>query len=103
MRRERLIDAGKAMPAEADAAHVLKLLVVDYERERFGESGQPDDSLVDRLRYLMEENGMTASDLGRLLGDRPLGIRILSSERELSKAHVHKLAKHFKLNLGYFI
>ena len=41
---------------------------------------------------------MSESDLGRLLGDRSLGHRILAGERELSKAHIRTLAAHFRLN-----
>ena len=50
------------------------------------------------LRSLVAEHGMTESDLGRLLGDRSLGHRILSGEREVSKAHIRILAEHFSLN-----
>ena len=50
------------------------------------------------IRSLMDEHDMSESDLGRLLGDRSLGHRVLSGERELSKAHVRILAKHFSLN-----
>jgi hypothetical protein len=32
-----------------------------------------------------------------------LETRVLSGERELSKAHVRKPAEHFKLNPGYFL
>jgi antitoxin component HigA of HigAB toxin-antitoxin module len=46
----------------------------------------------------MDEHGMNESDLGRLLGDRSLGHRILSGERELSKVHIRVLAEHFSLN-----
>jgi HTH-type transcriptional regulator/antitoxin HigA len=50
------------------------------------------------LRSLVAEHDMTESDLGRLLGDRSLGHRILSGEREVSKAHIRVLAEHFSLN-----
>jgi HTH-type transcriptional regulator / antitoxin HigA len=53
---------------------------------------------VELIRSLMEEHDMSESDLGRLLGDRSLGHRILSGERELSKAHIRILAEHFSLN-----
>ena len=53
---------------------------------------------VELIRSLMEEHGMNESDLGRLLGDRSLGHRILSGDRELSKAHIRILAEHFSLN-----
>lgn len=53
---------------------------------------------VELLRSLTDEHGMSESDLGRLLGDRSLGHRILNGERELSKAHIRTLAEHFSLN-----
>ncbi len=53
---------------------------------------------VELLRSLMDAHGMSESDLGRLLGDRSLGHRILTGERELSKAHIRTLAEHFSLN-----
>ena len=43
---------------------------------------------------------MTASDLGRLLGNRTLGAAILAGRRNLSKAHIKKLAEHFKVEPG---
>ena len=53
---------------------------------------------VELIRSAMAEHDMNESDLGRLLGDRSLGHRILSGERELSKAHIRALAEHFALN-----
>jgi HTH-type transcriptional regulator / antitoxin HigA len=55
---------------------------------------------IELIRSLMVEHDMNASDLGRLLGDRSLGHRILSGERELSKVHIRLLAEHFRLNPG---
>jgi HTH-type transcriptional regulator/antitoxin HigA len=103
MRLGRLADAGAATPQQTDAAHVLLLLIQDYETARCGEAGAIRDNPIERLRYLMEENGMSASDLGRLLGDRSLGSRILNGERELSKSHIKKLAEHFHLEPGFFL
>ncbi|HET6428007.1 MAG TPA: transcriptional regulator [Phycisphaerae bacterium] len=57
-----------------------------------------DMTPVELLRSLMDEHGMSESDLGRLLGDRSLGHRILAGERELSKAHIRTLSEHFSLN-----
>ncbi|MCL5269776.1 MAG: transcriptional regulator [bacterium] len=100
MRLARLLDAGKAGKAEVEAAEVLKLLVTDYERRRFGDlktGGTP----IEHLRFLIEESGMTPSDLGRLLGDRSLGYRVLNGERNLSKAHIRRLAEYFRIDPGY--
>jgi len=55
---------------------------------------------VQLIRSLMDEHKMSESDLGRLLGDRSLGHRILSGERDLSKVHIRVLADHFSLDVG---
>ncbi|RPI63336.1 MAG: transcriptional regulator [Planctomycetaceae bacterium] len=53
---------------------------------------------VELIRSLVDEHDMSESDLGRLLGDRSLGHRILTGQRELSKSHIRILAEHFSLN-----
>jgi HTH-type transcriptional regulator/antitoxin HigA len=55
---------------------------------------------LELIRSLMIEHSMNASDLGRLLGDRSLGSRILSGQRELSKEHIRILSQHFRINAG---
>lgn len=52
------------------------------------------DSL-ESLRFLMEDHGMTGSDLGRLLGHRELGSKILNSQRQLNVRHIKVLSEHF--------
>lgn len=75
----------------------LTILVERYEDETDGALPRGVDSLG-VLRYLMEDRGLTASDLGRLLGDRSLGPKILNGDRALSKAHIKTLAKHFNVS-----
>lgn len=82
---------------QQDYFEALATFVEKYEaadRERIA----GDLSPVELLRALLTEHGMSESDLGRLLGDRSLGHRILSGERELSKAHIRTLAEHFALS-----
>lgn len=57
---------------------------------------------VDTLKFLMAENGMTASDLGRLLCDRAGSAKILNGKRDLSKDQIRLLAEHFKVSPGLF-
>jgi len=102
MRLGRRMDAGTATRDEIDAVHVLELLTGEYERSRHGEF-KDRSTPRERLQYLLEANDMSASDLGRLLGDRALGSRILSGEREFSKTHIRRLADRFKLSPAYFI
>jgi len=51
----------------------------------------------DVLNHLMEANDMSASDLGRLLGHRELGSKIVRGEREISKSNAKALGEHFGL------
>ena len=84
-------------PDQEDYFEAVATFVEKYEAERHA---LPDQNLtvVELLRSLLEEHGMSESDLGRLLGDRALGHRILTGERELSKTHIRLLAEHFALN-----
>jgi HTH-type transcriptional regulator/antitoxin HigA len=75
----------------------LTILVERYEEETEGDVPKGVGAVA-VLRYLMEDRGMNASDLGRLLGDRALGTRILNGDRALSKAHIKLLATHFKVS-----
>ena len=59
---------------------------------------------LESLRYLLEENGMTAADLSRLIGaDRTLGAKILRGERNLTVPHLRILAARFKVSPALFI
>lgn len=75
----------------------LSILVERYEDETEGYVPPGVDAIA-VLRYLMEDRKMNASDLGRLLGDRSLGPRILNGDRALSKAHIKVLATHFHVS-----
>jgi HTH-type transcriptional regulator/antitoxin HigA len=92
-----IIDEEKLTAGQADYLLVLSDLVERYEDRHFQEKGAFGDG-VQALAYLMEQRGMSASDLGRLLGSRSLGSAILRRERELSKGHVVKLARYFGIS-----
>lgn len=87
---------------QEDYLEALSTFVEAYEADRF----PIDDSRItplEALKTLLDEHGMTASDLGRLLGNRTLGAAILAGRRNLSKAHIKKLAGHFKVEPGLFL
>jgi antitoxin component HigA of HigAB toxin-antitoxin module len=75
----------------------LTILVERYENETEGVEPQGIGKLA-VLRFLMENRNLTASDLGRLLGDRSLGPKILSGNGALSKTHIKILAKRFHVS-----
>ena len=90
--------AGFEMNADQeDYFEAISTFVEKYEAEHHAIEAA-DLTPVELLRALMDQRGMNESDVGRLLGDRSLGHRILSGERELSKAHIRTLAGHFAVN-----
>jgi HTH-type transcriptional regulator / antitoxin HigA len=59
---------------------------------------------VDALKHLMDERGMRAADLSRLLGgSRNLGAMILRGERKLTLNHVRTLSRHFRVSADLFL
>jgi HTH-type transcriptional regulator / antitoxin HigA len=82
---------------QEDYFEAVATFVERYEAQR-QDKNERNLTPVELLRSLMEEHNMSESDLGRLLGDRSLGHRILTGERELSKTHIRILAEHFALN-----
>jgi HTH-type transcriptional regulator/antitoxin HigA len=97
-----LIDESKLTPGQSDYLNVLSELVWRYEQERF-EAREQTPNEIDVLKHLMQENDMTASDLGRLLGNRSLGAAILRRERQLSKANIVRLCRRFSVSADLFL
>lgn len=92
----------KFNPDQADYCDLLTELVSDYETENEApEDGLP---LAERLSYLLENCGWNASDFARFLKLHPtMGSKILNGERKLTVEHIEKLARHFKLDVTYFM
>jgi HTH-type transcriptional regulator/antitoxin HigA len=89
-------------PDQSDYLESLSELVGAYEDAHHGKDLSHVTPL-DALRYLVEQNGMTASALGELLGNRALGSKLLRGERELSKTHIAVLCERFKVSADLFI
>ena len=87
---------------QSDYFKVLEELAEDFERTRW-----PIDSdnvpMLDILQSFLDDHGMTASDLGRLLGERTIGHKVLSGKRKLTTAQVKILADHFRVSTDLFI
>jgi HTH-type transcriptional regulator/antitoxin HigA len=86
---------------QKDYLESLTALVEAYEKEH--EKIDAGGDAVETIEFLLDENGLTGSDLGRILGQRQLGSKILSRKRELSKAHILRLADYFSVNPAVFL
>jgi HTH-type transcriptional regulator / antitoxin HigA len=99
---DRLTSLANLTQGQTDYLETLTILFEAYEAER----EQIDTSHlapIDVLRFLLESNNMSGSDLGRLLGNRELGPKILNGTRQLSKTHIRLLANRFKVEAGLFL
>jgi HTH-type transcriptional regulator / antitoxin HigA len=97
-----IIDEDKLTPGQTDYLLVLTDLVEKHESEKHAIDLSRLSGL-DSLKFLLEENDMSASDLGRLLGNRQLGSAILRGDRQLSKEHIRKLCDRFKVSADLFV
>jgi HTH-type transcriptional regulator / antitoxin HigA len=99
--RLTIIPEDKLRPGQADYVGALSELIHSYESTHHP-IDLSDVKGVDVLRHLMEERSMSASDLGRLLGNRALGSKLLRGERQLSKAAMVKLGEFFHVRPALF-
>jgi len=91
----------KLSPDQDDYLEILSEMILHYDREH--EQPRKRGTPHQRLQYLVKEAGLSASDLGRLLGNRGMGSVFLTGKRGLSKANILKLAEHFKVRADYFL
>jgi HTH-type transcriptional regulator / antitoxin HigA len=85
-----------------DYLETLSLLIEDYEDRRHAIETRDLDPIAS-LRFLMGARGMSASQLGRVLGNRSLGAAILRGDRQLSKSNILALCRHFAVGPELFL
>src|SRR5262245_20792033 len=76
---------------QRDYLETLSTLIEKYEAENDA-IDLSEVTPLDVLKQLMSSRGMNASDLGRMLGERSLGQKVLSGARRLSQSHIKILA-----------
>jgi HTH-type transcriptional regulator/antitoxin HigA len=86
---------------EADYLDALLVLLNKYEDEHH----PIDENLTPRqaLLALMEFNGLTQADIGRIIGSESAVSMFLKGDRDLSKSQIKKLAARFKVDAGLFL
>ena len=98
----RLALRGGGLDEEAEAyLEVLEGLLERYETQRFPIE---DVSPTRVLRMLVEQAGMSVTQLGMLLGSKGAASELLSGRRkEPSKTQIARLCEHFKVDAGLFL
>ena len=85
-----------------DYLAIMAKLVEDYESDNVPEP-KPIKG-IEALKFLLEENGLTAADLGDLIGvNRSVAYRILKGARNLTAEHIKKLAARFAVSADLFL
>jgi antitoxin component HigA of HigAB toxin-antitoxin module len=96
--REGELDEGQEAYLE-----VLEGLVERYESEHFA-MNLDDISPTRVLRLLVEQAGMSVTELGVLLGSKGAASELLSGRRkEPSKAQIARLCERFKVDASLFL
>jgi HTH-type transcriptional regulator/antitoxin HigA len=94
---------GKLNAGEEAYLEVLEGLVERYDREHFpmdADAVTPTQA----LRALIDQAGMTVTQLGKLLGSKGAASELLSGRRkEPSKAQIAKLCARFKVDAALFL
>ena len=93
---ERFEEIFQAKPgsAEGDEADILSLLVKEYEEKHYViEAPNP----LEAIKYRMEQQGLTNSDLAGILGFKSRVTDIFNKHRKLNLTMVRKL--HNQLNI----
>lgn len=83
--------------AKGDRLDVLVALVEGYEARRWPISERGRFDPIDALHYAIDELGHSQSELAALLGSRSRASEILSRQRVLTVAMIHKISATWKI------
>ena len=91
---------GSTEPADRARMTAQARLIEAYERTRWPRRAP---SLPDLLTYLMDQHGMSRTDLVPLLGTPSRVSEVLAGKRELSMSMVRKLRERFHISADLLI
>jgi HTH-type transcriptional regulator / antitoxin HigA len=96
----RAIAHGEASPEEQALHSLLSTLVKEYDDRVYPlPAGDP----LRVIRYLMEQRALRPADLTPVFGARSIASLVLNGKRQLSKAHIRKLAEFFHVSPAVFL
>ena len=100
---DRLMQIDAMSPGQCAYLETLVELVEAYEAHHHA----IDESTISGFRmvkHIVENSGMSGSDLARLLGMHPtMGSKILNGDRKLTWEHAKALGAHFNLTPAMFM
>jgi len=84
---------------EEDAIELLTLLIDSYESQSFS---IPDAKPADVLRFLLERNGLSQRDIAAELGSESTVSLVLAGKRTLTREHIARLSRRFRVSPAVF-
>lgn len=90
-------DDGSEAAAHYDA---LVLLIEDYERRHYP---IPRADPVDVVKFVMEANNYTQSDLVQVLGSKARASELLNRKREIGLDQIRKISKAWRIPPGSLV
>jgi HTH-type transcriptional regulator/antitoxin HigA len=82
-----------------DLLDLLATQIEAYERQQ---PTMPEATPIEVLRYLMEEHGLTQTDMAEDLGGQSVVSAILRGKRQLNAQHIAALAARFHVSPAVF-
>lgn len=86
-----------------DAGDKLDILVVLVERYEESRWPAPAAAPVEVLKFMMEQQGRTQADLGRLLGSRSRASEILNGRRSLGLEQIRTIARTWRIPVASLV
>jgi len=86
-------------PAERELAELLTLLIEDFEAKQYQ---LPKAKPLEVLQFLMDQHGLKQKNLVDVFGTPSIVSEVLSGKRELSKTHIKRLSKRFRVSPELF-
>lgn len=97
-----VVGKGRARSAEeTKLLRLLALLVEDYDRRRALPPGH--STPAEKLQFLLEHSGKTATDLQSVSGQRSHVHEALSGKRSIRAPQARKLGQLFRVSPGLFL
>ena len=96
----RAIEHGTAGPEEIALHSLLATLIKEYDDRAYPLPPVDPPSII---QFLMEQRGLRPTDLTPVFGARSITSLVLNGKRELSKAHIRKLAEFFHVSPAAFL
>lgn len=85
---------------EADRFELLGMVIAKFEEERWPiEAAKP----LDVLKFMMEQNDRTQTDLANLLGSRSRASELLNGKRDLTLEQIKLLSREWRIPAGALI